>query len=329
VRESIRGYADAVVEESANAQEPGLVGRILHPGAASAGDLAALADDVSAVSDVLAGSDELRSVLSDPGVPSHARRAVFADLFGERISPNALRLVLFCVEAGRASELAEDIAWLAERTAAARAGLHASGPAILGHHAALERVDGYAASVLESVTDESGLSEVEDELFRFERIVAGSTELSDALTGRGLPAAARSALVVDLVGDKATPATTRLATYATTIGRPRDYLGLLEALIARVAAETHRRIAEVRAMVEMTDEQQQRLAAALSRIAGQSVEVRVVVDTSVLGGFVATIGDTVVDGSVRHRLDVLKERLVLSQAPPTNQGAETSKGAQS
>ena len=58
-------------------------------------------------------------------------------------------------------------------------------------------------------------------------------------------------------------------------------------------------------------------------MAGQRVEVRVVVDPSVLGGFVATIGDTVVDGSVRHRLDLLKERLVLSEAPPTNQGAQT------
>jgi F-type H+-transporting ATPase subunit delta len=323
VRESIRGYADAVVEESRTIETPGLVGRLLHPGQTPAGDLTTLADEVAAVRDILEGSDELSSVLSDPNVAAHVRRAVFADLFGERISPNALRLVLFTVEAGRASELTEDITWLGTRTAAARDGLHAAGPAVLGHHAALERVDGYAASVLESVDDEAGLSEVEDELFRFERIVAGSTELSAALTGRGLSADARSALVRDLLGDKATPATTRLATYATTIGRPRDYLGLLEALVARVAAETDRRIAAVRAMVEMTEEQQQRLAAALSRIAGRRVEVRVVVDQSVLGGFVATIGDTVIDGSVRHRLDLLKERLVLSEAPPTNQGVQS------
>ena len=334
MRESIRGYADAVIEEAGTAPPPpGLVGRILHPRQSAAGDVTTLAADVAAVRDVLDGSDELRSVLSDPSVPAHARRAVFAELFGDRITADALRLVLFGVEAGRASELAEDVSWLATRTAAARDGLHPAGPAVLGHHAALERVDGYAASVLESVGDEAGLSEIEDELFRFERIVAGSSELTEALTGRGLSADARVGLVGDLLGAKATPATTRLATYATTIGRPRDYLRLLQALITRVAAETNRRTAEVRAMVEMTEEQQQRLAAALSRIAGQTVEVRVIVDPGVLGGFVATIGDMVIDGSVRHRLDVLRERLVLSEAPrqqvETDQGAQTPKGAQS
>jgi F-type H+-transporting ATPase subunit delta len=321
VRESIRGYADAVIEEAATAtaDRPGLLGRILHPGQASPGDLDTLAGDEAAVNDVLRGSDELRSVLTDPSVASHARRAVFADLFGERISANALRIVLFTVEAGRAQELTEDIEWLATRVAAARDGLHASGPAVLGHHAALERVDGYAAAVLESVTDERGLAEIEDELFRFERIAAGSPELSEALTTRDLPAESRAQLVRDLLETKASPATTRLAAYATTIGRPRDYLDLLQSLIARVAAESHRRVADVRAVIDLTDDQRERLAAALSNIVGQPVEVRVTVDASVLGGFVATIGDTVVDGSVRHRLEVLKERLALSET--TNLGA--------
>ncbi len=34
-----------------------------------------------------------------------------------------------------------------------------------------------------------------------------------------------------------------------------------------------------------------------------------IVDPSVLGGLVATIGDTVIDGTVRHRLDQLKEQI--------------------
>jgi F-type H+-transporting ATPase subunit delta len=194
---------------------------------------------------------------------------------------------------------------------------------VLGHRAALERIDGYADAVLASVADERGLAEVEDELFRFERIVAGSTQLSEALTGRDVPSEARAGLVADLLGSKTSTATTRLAAYASTIGRPRDYLELLAALVTRVANETNRRIAEVRAVVDLTDEQQERLATALSRIVGQRVEVRVVLDPSVLGGFVATIGDTVVDGSVRHRLDLLKERLVVSETSSTDQGVQS------
>ncbi len=322
MRESIRGYADAVIEES-EADATGRIGRVLHSGPTPVADVARLAEDIAAVRDLVTGSDDLRRVLGDPGVPAHARRGVVSDLLADKLSANAVRLVLFTVDEGRAPELTEDLVALAARTAAARDGLHAVGPAVLGHHAALERLDGYAAAVLASVDDERVLAEIEDELFRFERIVAGSTELSDALTGRDLPAPARAGLVADLIGAKASAATTRLAAYATTIGRPRDYLALLAAIIARVAAETDRRIAEVRAVVELTDEQQGRLATALSRIVGQRVEVRVVIDPSVLGGFVATIGDTVVDGSVRHRLDLLKERLVVTDATSTDQGAQS------
>ncbi len=41
----------------------------------------------------------------------------------------------------------------------------------------------------------------------------------------------------------------------------------------------------------------------------KNIEVKVIVDPTLLGGLVATIGDTVIDGTVRHRLDQLKETL--------------------
>ena len=59
----------------------------------------------------------------------------------------------------------------------------------------------------------------------------------------------------------------------------------------------------------LDDAQVQRLATALGRATKKNIEVRVVVDPTVMGGLVATIGDTVIDGTVRHRLDQLKETL--------------------
>ncbi|MBO0732305.1 MAG: F0F1 ATP synthase subunit delta, partial [Acidimicrobiaceae bacterium] len=107
------------------------------------------------------------------------------------------------------------------------------------------------------------------------------------------------------------PESLRLARYATQIGRPRDYLDELASIVERVAHESNRRLAEVVSAVEMDDAQRTELAEVLSRVTGRPTEVRVNVDPSILGGFVATIGDTVVDGSVRHRLDLLKDRLTL------------------
>ena len=52
-----------------------------------------------------------------------------------------------------------------------------------------------------------------------------------------------------------------------------------------------------------------RLAEALGTMLGKPVELRVIVDPSVMGGLVARVGDVVIDGTVRHRLELLKEAM--------------------
>lgn len=292
MRERIRGYADALLED-----------------AVASGRMAAVADGVAGVAALLEASDELRDVLTDPGVAPHTRRAVVQDLFGGRIDADAVRLVQHVIDSDRAPDLPDDVAWLATRSAAIRDHRREIGITTVGRHAALERSEGYATAVLEGVDGEGPLSELEDQLFRFERAIDASPELTQVLTSRDLPVEARAGVVHDLLAGRALDATRRLATYLTHVGRPRDYIELLQALVARIGEEAHRRVALVRSAVALTAEQEDRLSAALSRIVGQQVDVRVTVDPTVLGGFVATIGDTVVDASVRHRLDLLRERL--------------------
>ncbi len=298
MRESIRGYTEAVIEEVAS-------------------DLPQLADELSGFSGLLASSGDLRSVLSDPGLPIHARRGVVTDLLSDRFSAGAVRLLTQIIEVDRATNFDEDVTWVAGRVVAARDGLVPIGDGPLGRTTAAERIDGYATAVLESVRADDAFGDVEDELFRFARIIDGSDELRAALTDRELPVEVRHGLVRDLVASKVSIATERLVGYAARVGRPRDYLELLAAVTERVAEESHRQVAEVRAAVALTDAQERRLAAALSRIIGHQIDVRVIVDAGVLGGFVASIGDAVVDGSTRHRLEQLKDRLVLPEATVT------------
>jgi len=65
----------------------------------------------------------------------------------------------------------------------------------------------------------------------------------------------------------------------------------------------------VRSATELTPDQIERLREALNRATGKDVEVKVVVDPSVLGGVVSRVGDLVIDGSVRHRLEQLREQM--------------------
>lgn len=306
MRQSIRGFADGVIE--------------LSKGGRSAGDPGApgvLAGELRAVRRLIDSSEDLRRVLSDSGVPTASRRAVVTDLLQSRVGAPTLQLVCFAIEADRASDIPDDVDWLTTRAAAAERGATPSGEPVLGHKSAEERLDGYATAMLAPVDSESELTTIEDQLFRFLRTVASSEELRGALSSRAIPQSARQAVVEDLLRGKASDTAVRLASYATRVGRPRDYESLLGFLVDRVASENNRRLADVRAPVELDESQRSELAGALSRLVGHNVDVRVTVDKAVLGGFVATIGDTVVDGSARHRLEILKERLVLPEATLT------------
>jgi F-type H+-transporting ATPase subunit delta len=92
-------------------------------------------------------------------------------------------------------------------------------------------------------------------------------------------------------------------------GRGRDLPAIVDKLVARASSSKNLEVAEVRTAVPLTDDQQTRLAAALVNATGKQVNLKVVVDPSVIGGLVATVGDTVIDGSVRTRIDQLKSRL--------------------
>ncbi len=171
------------------------------------------------------------------------------------------------------------------------------------------RIDGYARALFEVARAEGTLDEVEDELFRFARSYESSDELRNALTDEMVPAAKRQAIVEDLLGGKATPTTTQLISMVVGSGRGRDLPAIIDKLVQRAANSKNLEVAEVRSAVALTDDQQTRLKAALANATGKQVTLKVVVDPSIVGGIVATVGDTVIDGSVRTRVDQLKSRL--------------------
>ena len=171
------------------------------------------------------------------------------------------------------------------------------------------RIDGYARALFEVAQAEGSLDEVEDELFRFARSFETNDTLRDALTNDQIPASRRQSIVEDLLGGRATSTTTQLISMVVGAGRARDLPAIIDQLVQRASSSKNLEVAEVRTAVPLTDDQQTRLAAALANATGKPVNLKVIIDPSVLGGIVATVGDTVIDGSVRTRIDQLKSRL--------------------
>lgn len=172
-----------------------------------------------------------------------------------------------------------------------------------------QTIEGYAAGLLEIARAEGDLDRVGDELFRVARAVESSGELREALVDPQLPRERKSAIVGQLVGGRASTVTVALVDFVVGMDRARDLTAIADRLVERIAADQGKAVAQVRAAVELDDATVQRLEEALSRATGRQVLVKATVDPSVLGGIVAQIGDTVIDGSVRRRLNSLRQSL--------------------
>jgi F-type H+-transporting ATPase subunit delta len=169
-----------------------------------------------------------------------------------------------------------------------------------------DRSHAYAEALLAVARSEGNLSEVEDELFRFARLLEANDDLRTTLTDAALPVSRRQQIVEDLLGGRANSTTTALVSMVVGTGRARDLPAIIDELVKLSAAEGNKEVAEVRSAIDLSEDQRRRLADALGAATGKQVEVRVIVDPSVIGGIVAQVGDTVIDGSVRSRLDQLK-----------------------
>jgi F-type H+-transporting ATPase subunit delta len=175
--------------------------------------------------------------------------------------------------------------------------------------AAGDRIEAYAQAIFEIVVAEGHLSDTEEELFRFARAFEANDELRSKLSDRSIPIAVRQSVIEDLFAHRALESSAAVVSFLVGTGRISELPAIVDRFIEIAAGHRSHEVAEVRSAVPLDAKQQERLASALSRATGKQVEVKVIVDEDVLGGIVARIGDTVIDGTVRRRLSQLKERI--------------------
>jgi F-type H+-transporting ATPase subunit delta len=249
--------------------------------AAGAGGLDQVASELATFARLTASYPRLRTPLVDPGLPSEARRGLVTDLGRQQLQPATVELLATIAELQR----------VAPRTL----------PDLL---AELSAQAAFAAA--EAAGD---LERVEEDLFRFGELVAGSHDLRAALTDPVVPVERKRALVDDLLDGRADQRAIAIIDLLVDLYQGHD-LDRLCAELADAAAERRNRVvADVRTAVPIDDVRQARLAEALARVVGRPVELRCTVDASIMGSVVARVGDEVFDGSVRGRIEQARERL--------------------
>jgi F-type H+-transporting ATPase subunit delta len=257
-----------------------LIGHISHGGMNKA-DVATLADQLFAVQHVLDREISLRRAFTDPSSTPAARAGLARQLFGAQISEIAADVVANLVSAS----------WAAPRDI-------------------VDAVETLAVQTLYSLAAAEGqLDNVEDELFRFGRIIDREPALLLALTDPSAGTERKLGLVDTLLEGKTTDTTKRLIHELVASPRGQTFGVNLDEYIRLAAERRERLVAVVRVAVPLTEEQSTRLAAALAGQLGRQVHLNVELDPEVVGGMTIHIGDTVFDGSIARRLAEAGRRL--------------------
>jgi F-type H+-transporting ATPase subunit delta len=173
----------------------------------------------------------------------------------------------------------------------------------------VDRISGYAAGILAMARAEDILPRVESELYEFSRQIEASPELRATLGDPQLPLERKRSVVSDLLGGRASSLTVGLVEFLLGQELASELGAIASSLAEQAAASRNRQLAEIRSAVPLEPDTVDRLAAALGRATGTTLEVRTVVDPSVVGGIVARVGDTVIDGSVASKLESFRNIL--------------------
>jgi F-type H+-transporting ATPase subunit delta len=248
---------------------------------AGGADGAALGADLFSVADVLREQPALRRASTDPRIPPETKNVLVRDVFASHVGEAAMDVAATSVT----------YRWTAGRDL----------PDALAHVAVVSDV---------KAADAAGDGDqLEEELFRFSRVVAESPELRDALSDPGRELADKQRLVRDLVDGKVTPAALTLLQRAVTTTH-LTVTSALEDFIEITSSTRGRMVARVWTARPLDGPETDRLATALGRVYGGTVHVNLIEDADVLGGLRIEIGDEVIDGTVRNRLEDARRRLV-------------------
>lgn len=175
--------------------------------------------------------------------------------------------------------------------------------------AADDVIHGYAEALFNVVQAEGEIERVEDELYRFSKVLDGNHELKQALSDKAIDRGQRTKVLEDLLADKVSPHTLGLLTFIVGQGRARQMPQILQELSELAAEARNAVVAEVSSATPLDSRQRTALQEALSKATGKKVAVKVMVDPSLIGGIVAKMGETIIDGSVKRRLEQLKDQV--------------------
>mgnify|MGYP001806641681 CR=1 FL=1 len=242
----------------------------------SVDDLSALSGELALVAGLLVGEPTLARHLAESSGETEAKKRLVHRLLDGKVGANTLDLL----------ETAASVRW--------------------SHTEDLIDVIEHVArlALLVRAERDDQADEVEEQLFRFTRILDEQPRLASLLGDYSTPVDGRVALLRKVLDDgsgaNAIVSALLVQTVSLLRGERADVAVLALAQLA--VARRGEVVAHVSAAAELSSEQRTRLTQVLTRIYNHPVSVQLNVDPALLGGLSVAVGDEVIDGTLSSRL---------------------------
>jgi F-type H+-transporting ATPase subunit delta len=169
----------------------------------------------------------------------------------------------------------------------------------------------YGSALADVVLKSSETETVRNELGQWATMIESNAALHDALTNPSIPHAQKENLVENLI-DRTRPSRTTANFLRVMLrnGRLQEITAVKNRFDNELKARSGIVSAEVISARELPESERSELRSRLEKLTGKTVNLNFNIDQEIIGGVVTRIGSTVYDGSVKTRLENLREQLI-------------------
>ncbi|NTW48272.1 MAG: F0F1 ATP synthase subunit delta [Chlorobiales bacterium] len=168
----------------------------------------------------------------------------------------------------------------------------------------------YALALIEVAEQQNKLGDMINDLAFVDEVISGSKQLRVALQSPLIQGYKKATILISLFQGKVSDQTVGFLKLLATKGRADKLAAVIQEFKALLDERSGIINVDVSSAVELDQIQSEELRQKLENFTSKKIRIRLAIDKELIGGLTVKIGDTVLDGTIRHKLEMLREQLV-------------------